>query len=85
MLRIVALLACILAVARGLSTPMADPSGARSIAPVTDFKGGAGEIMTSQHTHDAGPGSAPIRRSLDRFHSRETSNANVFLDGQSPF
>ena len=30
------------AVAHGLSSPMADPSAARSIAPVTDFKGGAG-------------------------------------------
>ena len=30
------------AAAHGLSSPMADPSGARSFAPVTDFKGGAG-------------------------------------------
>lgn len=30
------------AAAQALSSPMADPSGARSIAPVTDFKGGAG-------------------------------------------
>ncbi|KAL7531734.1 hypothetical protein ACHAXR_005249 [Thalassiosira sp. AJA248-18] len=30
------------AATNALSTPMADPSGARSIAPQTDFKGGAG-------------------------------------------
>ena len=35
-------MAALAATATALSTPMADPSGARSINPGTDFKGGAG-------------------------------------------